>query len=189
ISKGVPADKAFKIMELLDKDRLLAPGMSVVDLGSAPGSWTQVLCERLRGEGGAMRGKVVALDILPMEPVEGAVFLQGDFREQEAADRLAAELGGGKIDLVVSDMAPNLSGVPMVDAIAGALLNELALDFACEHLKPSGAFVVKVFQGSGYSQFVEKVKRRFKSVAHRKPEASRDSSAEMYLVAKGLKPA
>ena len=187
-AEGYRARSVYKLTELDDKEHLFAPGMTVVDLGSAPGRWTQIVRERLSDKDGSLKGRIIAMDILPMEPVEGAIFLQGDFREQEVADKLSEILAGDKVDVVISDMAPNLSGVAMVDAGASLLLNELALEFALEHLKPSGVFVTKAFQGSGYSQFIEACKKSFKSVAQRKPEASRGSSAEMYVVARGLKP-
>lgn len=186
--EGYRARSVYKLTELDDREHLFRPGMTVVDLGSAPGSWTQIVRERLSDKDGNLVGRIIAMDILPMEPVDGAIFLQGDFREQSVADKLAELLDGEGVDVVISDMAPNLSGVAMVDANASILLNELALEFALEHLKPEGVFVTKSFQGSGYSQFIEACKKRFKSVAQRKPEASRDSSPEMYVVAKGLKP-
>ena len=185
--EGYRARSVYKLTELDDKEHLFKPGMTVVDLGSAPGSWTQIVRERLSDKDGNLVGRIIAMDILPMEPVDGAIFLQGDFREQEVADKLAEILDGGKVDVVISDMAPNLSGVAMVDAGASMLLNELALEFALEHLKPNGVFVTKSFQGSGYSQFIEACKKSFKSVAQRKPEASRDTSPEMYVVARNLK--
>lgn len=186
-AEGYRARSAYKLLELDEREHLFAPGMTVVDLGSAPGSWTQVVRARLSDKTGALNGRIIAMDILPMEPVDGTIFLQGDFREQDVADKLSEILEGGKVDVVISDMAPNLSGVAMVDSGASLLLNELALDFALEHLKENGVFVTKAFQGSGYSQFIEACKKSFKSVAQRKPEASRNSSAEMYVVARGLK--
>ena len=185
--EGYRARSVYKLTELDDKEHLFKPGMTVVDLGSAPGSWTQIVRERLSDKDGNLVGRIIAMDILPMDPVDGAIFLQGDFREQEVADKLAEILDGGKVDVVISDMAPNLSGVAMVDAGASMLLNELALEFALEHLKPNGVFVTKSFQGSGYSQFIEACKKSFKRVAQRKPEASRDTSPEMYVVARNLK--
>ena len=176
--EGYRARSVYKLTELDDTEHLFRPGMNVADLGSAPGSWTQIVRERLTDKYGELKGRIVAMDILPMEPIDGVTFLQGDFREQEVAD---------KLDVVISDMAPNLSGIAMVDANASLLLNELALEFAVEHLKPEGVFVTKAFQGSGYSQFIENCKRHFVSVAQRKPAASRDSSAEMYVVARRLK--
>lgn len=186
-AEGYRARSVYKLTELDAREKLFAPGMTVVDLGSAPGSWTQIVRERLLDKDGRVKGRIIAMDILPMDPIEGATFIQGDFREQAVADKLAEVLAGDKVDVVISDMAPNLSGVPMVDANASLLLNELALDFALEHLKNEGVFVVKAFQGSGYSQFIEACKKHFKSVAQRKPEASRGSSAEMYVVARLLK--
>jgi 23S rRNA (uridine2552-2'-O)-methyltransferase len=186
-AEGYRARSVYKLTELDDKEKLFKPGITVVDLGSAPGSWTQIVRERLSDSEGNLNGRIIAMDILPMDPIDGAIFLQGDFREQEVADKLAEILAGDKVDVVVSDMAPNLSGVAMVDAGASILLNELALEFAIEHLKPTGVLVTKVFQGSGYSQFIEACKKHFKSVAQRKPEASRGSSAEMYVVARNLK--
>ena len=134
-------------MEIDDKDKIIKPGMSVVDLGAAPGSWTQIVKERLTDKDGKIDGKVIAMDILPMEPIEGVHFLQGDFREQEVADKLTDLLEGEKVDVVLSDMAPNLSGVAAADAARCLLLNELALDFAKENLKKNGSFVCKVFRG------------------------------------------
>lgn len=187
VQEGYRARSVYKLTEIDDKDKILKPGMTVVDLGAAPGSWTQIVKERLSKGDGTVEGKIVAMDILPMDPIEGVHFLQGDFREQEAADNLTALLEGEKVDVVLSDMAPNLSGVAAADAARCLLLNELALDFARDNLKPSGTFVCKVFQGSGYSQYVEACKKLFKSVSVRKPEASRSSSAEVYIVAKVLK--
>ena len=188
-AQGYRARSAFKLLEIDEKEKIFHPGMTVVDLGAAPGSWSQIARKRLTNPDGTFCGRVIAMDILPMEPIEGVDFLQGDFREQEVADALDALLEGGKADVVISDMAPNLSGVAMVDAGASLLLNELALEFAEKNLKPAGVFVTKVVQGSGYSQFVESCKRVFKTVKQRKPEASRDTSPEMYVVGRGLKPA
>ena len=188
-AQGYRARSAFKLLEIDEKEKIFHPGMTVVDLGAAPGSWSQIARKRLANPDGTFCGRVIAMDILPMEPIEGVDFLQGDFREQEVADALDALLEGGKADVVISDMAPNLSGVAMVDAGASLLLNELALEFAEKTLKPERVFVTKVFQGSGYSQFVESCKRVFKTVKQRKPEASRDTSPEMYVVGRGLKPA
>ena len=143
--------------------------------------------ERLAGPDGSVRGRIIAMDILPMDPIDDVYFLQGDFREQEVADKLAEILNGDKVDVVLSDMAPNLSGIAAADAARSLLLNELALGFCLEHLAPNGVFVTKAFQGSGYSQYVESLKRVFKKVAAKKPEASRDTSAEVYLVSRGLK--
>lgn len=187
-AEGYRARSVYKLIELDDKEHLLKKGMTVVDLGAAPGSWTQVVHERLLDKNGCVNGRIIAMDILPMDPVEGVTFLQGDFREQEVADKLAEILDGDKVDVVLSDMAPNLSGVAAADAARSLLLNELAHEFCMDHLKDTGVFVTKAFQGSGYSQFVEALKRDFKKVYTRKPAASRDTSAEVYLVARELKP-
>jgi 23S rRNA (uridine2552-2'-O)-methyltransferase len=185
--RGYRARAAFKLIEILDQDKLLRPGMIVVDLGSAPGAWCQVLRERLAGPGGAVQGRIVALDMLEMAPVADVTFLQGDFREDDVLARLESEVAGRPVDLVVSDMAPNLSGVEVADSARMADLIELAVDFAGRHLAPDGALLVKCFHGSGYSQLVELFKRRFVKVAVRKPKASRDKSAETYLLGRGLK--
>jgi 23S rRNA (uridine2552-2'-O)-methyltransferase len=173
---------AFKLIEIDEQDRLIRPGQTVVDLGSAPGSWSQVLREKLAGPGGTVDGRIVAIDVLPMEPVDGVAFLEGDFREDEVLARLESMLEGRKVDLVLSDMAPNLSGVGLADAARMGHLAELALEFALRHLKPDGALLIKCFHGSGYSQIVEAFKRAFVSVAVRKPKASRAESAETYLL-------
>ncbi len=185
--EGYRARSVYKLTEIDDKDKILKKGMTVVELGAAPGSWTQIVRERLRAEDGKIDGKIIALDLLPMEPLPGVIFIQGDFREQEVADQLTEELSGQKVDVVLSDMAPNLSGIAAADAAGSLLLNELTLEFAKENLKPNGSLVCKAFQGSGHSQFIQQCKLTFKKVAVRKPEASRDSSSEVYIVAKGLK--
>lgn len=188
VKDGYRARSAYKLIELDDKDKLIKHGMSVVDLGAAPGSWSQVVKNRLvNPKTNDIEGRVIALDILDMEPIDGVNFLKGDFREQEVADQLEELLEGEKVDLVLSDMAANLSGVAVADAARCLLLNELALDFAQQNLKPNGTFVCKVFQGSGFSQFVEVCKKIFRKVATRKPEASRTTSAEVYLVCRQLK--
>lgn len=185
--EGYRARSVYKLIELNEKEKLIRPGMCVVDLGAAPGSWTQVVREKLAGKDGEVRGTIIAMDILPMDPIDGVTFLQGDFREQEVADKLAEIIGDKQVDLVLSDMAPNLSGIAAADAARCLLLNELALEFCLEHLKDNGVFVTKVFQGSGFSQYVETLKKHFKTVLTRKPEASRDTSAEVYMVAKHIK--
>jgi 23S rRNA (uridine2552-2'-O)-methyltransferase len=186
--KGYRARAAFKLTEILDTEKLMKPGDIVVDLGSAPGSWSQVARERLAGPGGVLRGRVIALDILPMEPIAGVEFLQGDFREDNVLQQLQEIVGEHKVDLVISDMAPNLSGVASPDSARIQHVCDLALEFACEHLKPEGALVVKAFHGSGFSQIVESFKRHFLRVVERKPKASRGKSAETFLVARNLKP-
>jgi 23S rRNA (uridine2552-2'-O)-methyltransferase len=184
---GYRARAAFKLIEILDRDKLLRPGMSVVDLGSAPGAWSQVLRERLARSGGGINGRIVALDLLPMEPVADVHFIQGDFREDAVLGQLGDVLGGDRLDLVVSDMAPNLSGVAVADAARMSDLVELALEFARTQLKPDGALLVKCFHGSGYSQLVQSFKSSFEQVLVRKPAASRDESAETYLLGRTLK--
>jgi 23S rRNA (uridine2552-2'-O)-methyltransferase len=186
VQEGYRSRAAYKLMEIDDKDKLLRPGATVVDLGAAPGSWTQVIRARL-ARGSALNGRILALDILPMEPLPDVEVLLGDFREEAVEQALEGKLAGGKVDLVLSDMAPNLSGIAAADAARTLLLAELALEFAVKHLKPGGAFLVKAFQGSGHSQYVERLKRTFRSVAVRKPAASRESSAEVYLLARGLR--
>jgi 23S rRNA (uridine2552-2'-O)-methyltransferase len=183
---------AFKLIEILDQDKLLRRGMTVVDLGSAPGAWSQVLRERLArpaGDGGGIDGRIVALDLLTMEPIEGVAFIQGDFRDDAVLALLETALDGRKADLVVSDMAPNLSGVAVADAARMSDLIELAVAFSKAHLKPDGALLVKCFHGSGYSQIVELFRKTFVKVSPRKPKASRDKSAETYLLGRGLKAA
>jgi len=180
---GYRSRAAYKLLEIDEKDRLLRPGCTVIDLGAAPGSWTQVVVERLGQRAGALAGKVVALDLLPMDPIAGVQFIQGDFREDSVMQALSAALEGQQADLILSDMAPNLSGIGAADAARSAHLWELALEFALEHLKPDGKFLTKAFQGSGYSQFVQELKRHFARVLVRKPAASRQESAETYLLA------
>ena len=180
---------AFKLIGIDDQDRLIRPGMTVVDLGSAPGSWAQVLVERLgrRKPSGDVDGRVIALDLLEMEPIAGVEFLLGDFREAQVLASLENLLAGERVDLVVSDMAPNLSGVAVADAARMQDLAELALEFSGRWLKPDGALLIKCFHGSGYSQIVQAFKQQFVSVAPRKPKASRDRSAETYLLGRRLK--
>jgi 23S rRNA (uridine2552-2'-O)-methyltransferase len=184
---GYRSRAAYKLIEIDDKDRLLRPGAVVIDLGAVPGSWAQVVRERLTGKDGQLKGRIVALDLLPLDPIPEVTFIQGDFREEAVAAQLAALLDGAKADVILSDMAPNLSGIAAADAARSAHLCELAVEFAREHLKPAGALLVKAFQGSGYSQLVELMKQNFAAVAARKPSASRAESAETYLLARGLK--
>ena len=181
-AKGYRSRAAFKLAELAEKDRLLRPGMTVVDLGAAPGSWCQVLRERL---GPAAR--IVAVDILPMEPIAGVRFVQGDFGEDATLRATAEALGGRKVDLVLSDLAPNISGIASVDQARSVLLAELALQFALEWLQPGGDLVVKAFQGAGLAELQRRLRARFDKVHTRKPKASRDRSREVYLVGKGLR--
>lgn len=185
--KGYRARAAFKLTEILDREKLLRPGAVVVDLGAAPGSWSQVVRERLVGPQGEIQGRILALDLLPMAPIAGVEFIQGDFRDDAVLQQLQESLGGRAVDLVISDMAPNLSGVASADAARMAHVCELALELACEHLQPQGALIIKAFHGSGFSQFVQAFKQRFQRVVERKPAASRSGSAETYLVGVGLK--
>ncbi|MBV6273500.1 RlmE family RNA methyltransferase [Alcaligenaceae bacterium CGII-47] len=186
--KGYRARAAFKLIEILDTERLLRAGNVVVDLGSTPGSWSQVVRERLVGAGGVIDGRVIALDMLPMEPVAEVEFILGDFREDAVLADLHARLAGRSVDLVISDMAPNLTGVASADSARIAHVCELAMEFSLTHLKPDGALIVKAFHGSGFSQIVEMFKRHFVRVVERKPKASRDKSSETFLVARGIKP-
>jgi 23S rRNA (uridine2552-2'-O)-methyltransferase len=180
--RGYRSRAAFKLLELAEKDKLFRPGMSVVDLGAAPGSWTQVLRERLGG-----KAVIVALDLLPMAPVEGVTFVQADFREDEGLATLEKVLGGRKLDLVVSDLSPNLSGIEAADQARAVLLGELALEFGKSWLQPGGDLVVKAFQGEGFAELRRALEGSFAKVHVRKPKASRDRSREVYLVGKGLK--
>ncbi len=188
--EGYRARAAYKLKEIDEQLGLIRPGQLVVDLGSTPGAWSQYVRRRLSPAGaavGSLDGTILALDILPMEPIEGVTFLQGDFREPEAAAALEQALAGRKADTVVSDMAPNLSGIASADAARIAHLVELAVEFAQAHLKPEGALVCKVFHGSGYSQLVKLFKEHFRVVKPLKPKASRDKSSETFLVGIGLK--
>lgn len=188
--EGYRARAAYKLKEIDESLGLIKPGMVVVDLGSAPGAWSQYLRRRMAPDGaavGELKGTLIALDILPMEPVEGVQFILGDFREPETALALSQALAGQSVDVVVSDMAPNLSGIDSADTARIEHLVELALDFAQNHLKPQGALVAKLFHGSGYSQWVKMFKEKFKVVKAIKPKASRDRSAETFVVGLGLK--
>ena len=180
--RGYRSRAAFKLIELDERDRLLRPGIAAVDLGSAPGSWSQVLRERL-----GPKGRIVAVDLLPMDPVPGVAFVQADFTTDEGLAAVEAALGGRPVDLVVSDMSPNLSGVESADQARSVGLAEMALAFAQEHLQPGGDFAVKVFQGSGLAPLEKAVRMRFAKSYTRKPKASRDRSREVFLVAKGFK--
>ena len=182
VASGYRSRAAFKLAEIDARDRLLRRGQTVVDLGAAPGSWSQVIAERVMPG-----GKVIALDILRMDSLAGVSFIEGDFREQAVLECLERALDGNKADLVVSDLAPNLSGVSVSDQARAAHLCELALEFAQEHLKPNGALLVKAFQGAGYPGFLSKMRAAFQSVVSRKPGASRGRSAEMYLLGRRLR--
>lgn len=192
--EGYRARAAFKLKEIDEVFRLIRPGQCVVDLGCTPGAWSQYLRRRLSPTGaavGALNGTIVGLDLLPMEPIEGVHFIQGDFREPEVLAALEDALRVGDavqaVDVVVSDMAPNLSGVETVDAARIVHLVELAVDFARTHLRPEGALVVKLFHGSGYNDLLKLFKDTFKLVKPLKPKASRDKSSETFLIGIGLK--
>ena len=179
-AEGLRSRAAYKLEELVERDRLLRPGMVVVDLGAAPGGWSQWVRQAL-GE----RGRVIALDILDMPPLAGVEFLQGDFREDAVLLQLEALLDGTPVDLVLSDMAPNKSGVDAVDMPRAMYLSELAMDFADRHLRVGGDFLIKLFQGVGFDDYVKELRRRYEKVAIRKPAASRKRSPEVYALAQG----
>jgi 23S rRNA (uridine2552-2'-O)-methyltransferase len=188
--EGYRARAAYKLKEIDEQLSLIKPGNVVVDLGCAPGAWCQYLRRRMSPAGaatGTLNGTIIGLDILPMEPVEDVTFIQGDFREEEVLAQLEAALQGRIVDVVVSDMAPNLTGIESTDATRIAHLIELAVDFAQKHLKDEGALVVKLFHGSGYSDLVNLFKGTFRVVKPIKPKASRDKSSETFLVGLGVK--
>ena len=188
--EGYRARAAYKLKEIDEAFGLIRPGQVVVDLGAAPGAWSKYLRPGFAPAGagaGSLDGTIIALDLLDFEPIEGVHFIQGDFRDEDVLARLEAALGGRPVDLVVSDMAPNLSGIAAADAARMTDLIELAIDFAGRHLRPEGALVAKAFHGSGYSQLVQRFKERFRVVKPVKPKASRDKSAETFLVGIGLK--
>ena len=180
---GYRSRAAYKLIEIADRDGLARRGDAVVDLGAAPGGWSQALVERI-----GRSGRVIAVDLLEIAPIPGVTIVRGDLREETVLRRLEDALEGRKLDLVVSDMAPNLSGVRATDQARSIHLCELALEFARVHLKPKGAFLVKVFQGAGYPEFLAAMRGVFIDVSSRKPGASRGGSSEMYLLGKGLKP-
>jgi 23S rRNA (uridine2552-2'-O)-methyltransferase len=189
--EGYRARAAYKLKEIDETLRLIRPGQVVVDLGAAPGAWSQYLRRRFAPEGaaaGALNGTIIALDLLDFAPIEGVAFILGDFREEAVAQKLHEMLAGRPVDVVVSDMAPNLSGIEATDAARMSHLIELAVDFAVNHLRPDGALVCKAFHGGGYSQLVKLFKETFRVVKAMKPKASRDKSAETFLVGVGLKP-
>ena len=179
---GYRARAAYKLIEIDDKDKLIKPGMTIVDLGSTPGSWSQVAVQRLKGQ-----GKVIALDILDMTGISGVTFIQGDFREEAVLLQLQAAINNKPVDLVIADMAPNISGVKDVDQAGAAYLTELALEFSKDWLKPNGNFLVKVFIGVGFDDIVKTMRGHFDKVVTRKPKASRDRSSEVYLLGLGRK--
>ena len=178
--EGYRSRAAFKLLEIDARDQLLKSGSVVVDLGATPGGWSQVAAAKV-GRG----GRVIALDLLPLDPLAGVDFIQGDFREDAVLKQLEGILQGKPVGLVISDMAPNISGVASADQARAVHLAELALEFALEHLKPDGSFLVKVFQGAGFEDFYKLMRSRFTRVVSRKPKASRDRSSELYLLGTG----
>ncbi|MDD3529451.1 MAG: RlmE family RNA methyltransferase [Gallionellaceae bacterium] len=181
VEQGWRSRAAFKLTEIDDRDKLLRPGQTVVDLGCAPGGWCQVAASRLKGQ-----GRIVGVDLLEMVGIGGVTFIQGDFTEDAVLAELEAAGIENGVDLVLSDMAPNISGVDSADQARSYYLAELALDFARQHLKADGAMLIKVFQGSGFEEYVKQLRAAFRTVAVRKPKASRDRSREVYLLARGL---
>ena len=187
-AEGLRSRAAYKLEELVERDRLLKPGMVVVDLGAAPGGWSQWVRQELGDHDRANPGRVIALDILEMPPLAGVEFLHGDFREDAVLSALEASLGGQAVDLVLSDMAPNKSGMDAVDQPRMMYLAELAMDFADHHLRPGGAFLIKLFHGTGFDDYVRELRRRYGKVAIRKPAASRKRSSEVYALAQDKLP-
>lgn len=180
--EGWRSRAVFKLKEIDEKDHLLKPGMTVVDLGATPGSWSQYAVKRIQPG-----GRMIALDLLEMDPLAGVDFIQGDFREEGVLEQLKSALAGRQVDLVLSDMAPNMTGIAATDGAQVMLLAELTLDFARDHLKPGGALLVKVFQGAGFMELREALREAFTTLTTRKPAASKDRSAELYLLAKQKK--
>lgn len=179
---GYRTRASYKLIEMDEKDQLIKPGMVILDLGAAPGGWSQVVGRKLNGN-----GVIIASDILPMDPIADVDFIQGDFTEQSVFDQIMAAVGGRPVDLVISDMAPNMSGMASIDQPGSMYLVELALDMARQVLKPNGQFVAKVFQGDGFDQYVKDVRESFSKVMIRKPKASRPRSREVYVVGKGFR--
>jgi len=179
---GYRSRASYKLLEIQEKDKLIKPGMRVLDLGATPGSWSQVATQRLKGQ-----GRIIALDLLEMEPIKGVEFIQGDFREEAILRQLENSLQGKQVDLVIADMAPNMSGITIVDQAGAAYLTELALEFSRDWLKPSGNFLVKVFIGAGFDEILASMRGLFDKVVTRKPKASRGRSNEVYLLGLGKK--
>ena len=186
--EGFRARAAYKLKEIDEQEKLIKPGQVIVDLGCTPGSWAQYTRRKLAGaDGGGINGTIIGLDILPMEPIADVQYIQGDFREEEVLTQLDEVLSGRKADLVLSDMAPNLSGISHADAARMEHLIDLAIEFSQLHLKPGGALVVKCFKDMGFTQILEKFRTEFKTVKQIKPKASRDKSSEIFLLGRGLK--
>ncbi len=185
---GYRARAAYKLIEIDDKDKLIKPGMTIVDLGSTPGSWSQIAVQRLKAKGNQeISGRVIALDILEMQPIGGVEFICGDFREETVLKILEKSLNNQPVDLVIADMAPNISGIADVDQAGATYLTELALAFSRDWLKPNGNFLVKVFIGAGFEEVLKEMRLMFDKVVTRKPKASRDRSSEVYLLGLGKK--
>lgn len=185
---GYRSRATYKLIEIQEKDKLIKPGQVIVDLGAAPGGWSQYVADCLRKKNGDINGAVIGLDILPIDPMDGVTFIQGDFREELVWAELTetvADYGG--IDLVISDIAPNTSGMKAIDQPRSMYLVELAYDFALNHLKPGGSFLCKVFHGSGFDELVKTARQDYQRVVIRKPKASRARSVETYLLAQSLK--
>jgi 23S rRNA (uridine2552-2'-O)-methyltransferase len=180
--EGYRSRSAYKLTEIDDRDKVLKPGQLVVDLGAAPGGWSQVAAKRV-----GAAGKVVAIDLLAMEPVSGVTFLQADFGNAKGLAAVESALEGRRVDVVLSDMAPNFTGIALSDQAKTMELAEVARDFALLQLQPQGAFLVKIFQGGGYDEYLKSLRMRFVKVVVRKPDASRDESAEQYILARGLR--
>jgi 23S rRNA (uridine2552-2'-O)-methyltransferase len=186
--EGYRARAAYKLKEIDESENLIKPGQVIVDLGCTPGSWSQYVRNRLAGKaGGGIHGTIVGLDMLPMEPIADVHFILGDFREESVMQQLEQVLEGRKVDLVLSDMAPNLSGIAVADAARIEHIIDLAIEFTQKHMKPTGSLLVKCFNGTGYSQLIENFRREFKIVTQKKPKASRDKSSEIFLLGKTLK--
>lgn len=180
--EGYRSRAVYKLLELQERYHLFKPGMTVIDLGAAPGGWSQLVIKYVQA-----KGRIIALDLLPMDPIPGVQFIQGDFSDDAVLQSLLQELSSAKPDWVISDIAPNMSGNESVDIPRSMYLAELALDFALKTLKPEGGFLIKVFQGEGFDALLAEIKRNFTKVVIRKPKASRDRSREVYILAKGLK--
>jgi 23S rRNA (uridine2552-2'-O)-methyltransferase len=183
--EGYRARAVYKLKEIDESEKLIKPGQVIIDLGSTPGSWSQYARNKLAGKtGGGIHGTIVGLDILPMEPIADVHFIQGDFQEESVLQQLEGVLGESKVDLVLSDMAPNLSGISVADAARVEHIIDLAIEFANAHLKPSGALLVKCFNGPGYNEILSKFRNEFKIVTSKKPKASKDKSSEIFLLGK-----
>jgi 23S rRNA (uridine2552-2'-O)-methyltransferase len=186
--EGYRARAVYKLKEIDESEKLIKPGSIIVDLGATPGSWSQYVRNKLAGQaGGGIHGTIIALDMLPMEPIADVHFIQGDFREENVLLQLKEVVGSHQVDVVLSDMAPNMSGIPIADAARVEYLIDLAIEFARAHLKPSGALLVKCFNGTGYNEILQKFRQEFKTVTLKKPKASRDKSSEVFLLGKILK--